>query len=60
MHHGFSAIKHAFVHIDINDLSAAFYLLAGHLEGLFVFGLANEPRKFGRAGDIGAFTYIDK
>ena len=54
------AIDHAFVHADVEDIRSVLDLLAGDVYGVFIFAVLDEPRKFGRTGDIGALTDHDE
>ena len=57
-HHGRLRVQHAFIHIDINDLRAIFYLCARHGQCLVEAAVHNKAFEFGRAGDIAALPHI--
>ena len=52
-HHG-DAVDEAFVHADVDDIGAAFDLLAGDGDGFFEFVFLDELSEFRRASDVGA------
>src|SRR5690606_9613158 len=59
-HHGGLRIQHAFVHVDVDNLGAAFDLLARHTQRFIVVFFNNQPLEFGRAGDVGTLTDVNK
>jgi hypothetical protein len=58
--HGLLGIEHGFVHIDVDDLRAPIHLLLGDGQGLFVFSVEDQLRKFRRAGHVGALADVDE
>jgi hypothetical protein len=54
--HGFLAVEHAFVEVDVDDGGAAFDLLARDGNGFVEFIVEDQLGKFRRAGDVGAFA----
>ena len=58
--HGRSAVNQPVIHININDLRAAFNLLPRNRKSFLVIIIDDEFFESGRARDIGAFTNIDK
>ena len=53
-------IQHAFIHIDVDNLRAVFYLLASDIQCSLVFFFQYQTFEFSRAGNIGALTDINK
>ena len=51
-------VKHAFVHVDVDDLCTVLNLFPGDLKCLFVVFFANKPGEFCGTGDVGSFTDI--
>ena len=58
--HGLFRIEQPFVHIDVDDLGAAFYLMLGHREGLREIPRFDEAGKFAGAGHVGPLAYVDE
>ncbi len=58
--HRLLAIEHGLVHIDVDDLRAAFDLLARDVQCLVVFAVEHQFFERGRAGDIGALADVDE
>ena len=58
--HCLRGIEHALVHIDVDNICAAFNLFAGNRQGIFVFLLPNQAGEFARAGDVGALADHDE
>jgi hypothetical protein len=54
------AVEHSVIHVDIDDLRAAFHLLAADVERLAVFVLQHQLLEFGGTGNIGAFADVNK
>ena len=50
-HHRF-AVEQGLVHVDVDDVRAAFDLLTGDLDGLFVLLVLDQPGELLRAGDV--------
>ncbi len=59
-HHRRFGVEHPLIHIDINNLRAAFYLLTGDIQRFAVFLFFDQALKFGRAGDVSTFADVDK
>ena len=59
-YHDGLGVDEAFVHVDVDNVGAAFDLLAGYLQGFVEVVFADEAGKFGGAGDVGAFADHDK
>ena len=53
-------IEHAFVHVDVDNLRAVFYLNPCHIKGCLVFTVQNQVLELGRSGHVTAFTDIDE
>ncbi len=53
-------VEHPFVHVDIDDIGAAFDLFSSDGERFFVILFANQASEFPRTGDIGSFTDDDE
>ena len=51
-------IQHALIHVDVDDLGAAFYLLPRHRQGVIIFALEDELRKRRRTGHIGPLSDV--
>ena len=51
-------VKQTFVHVDINDLSTAFDLIASDTDRFVEFVFANKSQKLARSGDVGSFANI--
>jgi hypothetical protein len=60
MGHGFDAIEHSFVHVDVDDLRAVFDLLAGDGQRFVELVVEDQLGEFGRAGNVGAFADVDE
>ena len=58
--HGRDAVNQSVIHIDVNNLGAAFNLLPRNRKRFFVIIIDDQFFKPRRACDIGAFTDIDK
>jgi hypothetical protein len=58
--HGGNAVDHAFVHVDVDDLSAGLDLLASDRERRVVIACLDEVAEPCRAGDIRALADIDE
>ena len=57
--HRRDAIDHAFVHADVDDVRAVFYLLAGNTNRFFELPFLHQFGKLRRAGDVRAFADHD-
>ena len=55
-----AGIQQPVVHVDVDDLRPVFHLLAGNLQGFFVFLLVNQAEELARAGHVAAFAHVDK
>ena len=53
-------VEHPLIHIDIDNLCAAFHLLARHIQRFVIFFFFNQAFEFRRAGDVGAFADVHK
>ena len=53
-------VEHPLIHIDIDNLRAAFDLLARYIQRFVIFFFFNQAFKFRRAGDVGAFANVHK
>ncbi len=58
--HRLLGIEQAFVHVDVDNLRAAFDLLAGDLDGRVVVAFQDQLLELGRSGDVGALTNVDE
>ena len=58
--HLFLGIQQPVVHIDINDQSTVFHLLACDAQCLFVFLFVYQTKELTGTGHVAAFAYIDK
>ena len=58
MHHGLFAIQHALIHIDVDNLSAVFNLLARNVQCFVEFIFANKPCKACGSSDVSPFTNV--
>src|SRR5260221_1219855 len=56
--HHLLRIEHAFIHVHVDYLRAAFDLLAGDAQRLFVIAGQDEFGEFRRAGHVGAFADV--
>ncbi|CAI8251483.1 MAG: Uncharacterised protein [Flavobacteriia bacterium] len=56
--HGFHSIDHAFVHIDVEDLSTVFHLILCDLKGRIVVALVDQSQELSRSGHIAALANI--
>ena len=57
-HHRRFGIEHPFIHIDIDDLRAALYLLQRDFQRFVIFFFFNEAFEFGRAGHVSPLAYV--
>ena len=53
-------VEQAFVHVDVDDLRAAFDLLARDLDRLFIAVFHDQLLELGRSGNVGALADIDE
>ena len=53
-------VEHPLIHIDIDNLRAAFHLLARHIQRFVIFFFFNQAFEFRRAGNVGAFADVHK
>ena len=53
-------VQHPFVHVDVEDLRAAFHLLPGHAHRFLVVAREDEPGELRRAGDVGPFPDVNE
>ena len=60
MHHGVFRIQHGFVHVDVDDLSASFYLLPSHRQGCFKLAVENQLGKFRGTRDVRSLADVNK
>ncbi len=60
MRHGFDAIEHPFVHVDVDDLRAIDDLLFCTATASSNFPPRINLENFGRAGDVGAFADVNE
>ena len=58
--HRLFAVEKAFIHVDVDDLRAAFNLLTGHGKGCRIIVGLDQFAKFCRACDVGALTDVDE
>ncbi len=58
--HGSLGIKHAFIHIDVDDLRAIINLGKGNLQSCIVVFLNNQAGELLGTGDIGSFTDVNE
>ena len=58
--HGRFGIDHSFVHVDVENVGAAFDLLSRDGERGFEIAGQDQLRKFRRAGDVGALADDDE
>ncbi|CAI8378587.1 MAG: Uncharacterised protein [Hyphomonas sp. TMED17] len=56
--HGYDAVEHAFIHINIDDLCAVLDLLPGNFDPGSKIACGHELTELGRAGDICPFADI--
>jgi hypothetical protein len=59
-HHRGLAVEHGLVHVDVDDLSPVFHLLARHAERVFVAAVEHHARERLRPGDVGALADVDE
>jgi len=59
-HHSFLGLQHAFVHVDVDDLSAVFDLLKRHLKRGGVIVFLDQPFKARGAGHVGPLADVDE
>ena len=58
--HAARPVQQPFVHIDVNDLRAAFDLIARNADGFVKLVFANQPQEFARTRDVCAFADVHK
>ena len=59
-HHRRFRVEHPLVHVDIDNLRAAFHLLTRNVQRFAVLLFFNQPLKFRRAGDVSSFTDVNE
>ncbi|CNV29971.1 Uncharacterised protein [Salmonella enterica subsp. enterica serovar Bovismorbificans] len=59
-HHRRFSVEHPLIHVDIDNLRAAFDLLTGDIQRFAVFFFFDQALKLRRAGDVGTFTDVHK
>ena len=59
-HHCRFGIEHPLVHVDIDDLRAAFYLLAGNVQRFAVLLFFDQALELRRTGNVSTFTHVHK
>ena len=60
LNHGRLRVEHAFVHVHIQNLRPAFYLIAGHAECFVVVARNNQAGELLTTGYIGTFADVYK
>ena len=58
MRHRFDRIQHAFIHINIDDLSTIFHLLTSNTQGFLILLINNHASKSFGTRHIGSLTYV--
>ena len=58
--HRLLGIEHGFVHVDVDDLRAAFHLLLGDGQAFLELAAQNQLGEFGRAGHVGTLANVDE
>ena len=59
-HHRRFGVEHPLIHVDIDNLRAALYLLAGHIQRFAVFLFFDQTFELRGAGDVGTFSNVHK
>src|SRR5215207_10461572 len=56
--HRFLRVEHSLVHVHVEHLSAALYLLASNLQACIVIAGQDQARELARPGDVGPLTNV--
>ncbi|MND65278.1 hypothetical protein D3C80_566420 [compost metagenome] len=59
-HHRRFRVEHPLIHVDVDNLGAAFHLLASNRQRFAVFLFFDQPLKACRAGHVGTLTHVDE
>ena len=59
-HHRRFGVEHPLIHVDIDNLCAAFHLLTGDIQRFVVFLFFDQSLKFRRTGDVGTLADVHK
>ena len=59
-HHRRFRVEHPLIHVDIDNLRAAFDLLTGNVQRFAVLLFFDQALKFRRAGDVGTFADVNE